>query len=134
MRRSFPRETAALHGIFAFVREFLDSAGVNGSESFEIDLILEELFTNMVKYHPEGDPEIEIELSRSGERIIIVLTDHGVEPFDITQAPEVDTNLPLPDRKVGGLGLHFVRQMSETITYDHRDGRSTITVTKKLER
>ena len=35
-------------------------------------------------------------------------------------------------REIGGLGLHLVRQMADTIRYEYADGRSTVTFTKTL--
>jgi serine/threonine-protein kinase RsbW len=61
------------------------------------------------------------------------VTDFDVEPFDITKAEKVDVDLPLSERKPGGLGIHFVRDMADSVAYDYTDRRSKVTITKKLE-
>ena len=68
--RRFGRTFGSLESIFGFVAEFLEANGLPASAAFELDLVIEELFTNMVKYHPHGAPEIEIGLdtARSGRR------------------------------------------------------------------
>jgi anti-sigma regulatory factor (Ser/Thr protein kinase) len=83
----------------------------------------------MVKYSPEGAPEIEIQLERSGPAVTAVLRDFDVEPFDVTCAPEMDVTRPLEERQPGGLGLHLVHQIADSLCYDYRDRTSTITVT-----
>jgi len=111
------------------VAEFLESSGLPAPAAFELDLVIEELFTNMVKYAPHGAPEIEIGLTRLGPDVVIVLRDFDVEPFDPTRAPRADVGRPLGERPAGGLGLHLVRRIARDLRYDYRDRSSTITVT-----
>jgi serine/threonine-protein kinase RsbW len=49
------------------------------------------------------------------------LIDHGTEPFDITQVPDADIGLPLEQREPGGLGIHLVRRMVDSIEYEYRE-------------
>lgn len=134
MDRTFPRQIDALAEISEFVDQFLASEGLDRSLSFDINLIIEELFTNMIKYNTEGRQDIAVRIDRSGEELILCLTDFDVEPFDITQTPQVDTGAPLEERRIGGLGIHFVRQVSDRIDYEYQDRNSRVTVTKKLSR
>src|SRR6185436_5207799 len=48
--RRFPRDFASLEAIYAFVREFLAGHQLAGEHAWSLDLIVEELFTNVVKY------------------------------------------------------------------------------------
>jgi serine/threonine-protein kinase RsbW len=129
LRQRFGRRLDALEGIFVFVAEFLASRGLPPSGAFELDLVIEELFTNMVKYSPEGAPEIEIQLEQSGLAVTAVLSDFDVEPFDVTCAPGADISRPLEERQTGGFGLRLVRRIADSLRYDYRDRISTITVT-----
>jgi anti-sigma regulatory factor (Ser/Thr protein kinase) len=131
--RRFGRTLASLEGMFGFVAEFMKANELDASQGFEVDLVIEELFTNQVKYNPEASHEVEVRLERKGPAVVVVLRDFDVEPFDVTQAPEVDVSRPLSERQTGGLGLHLVRRIAESIRYDHRDRCSTITVTLRLE-
>jgi len=133
MERSFPREINALAAIFDFVDEVFSVEGIDPANVFEVNLVIEELFTNMVKYHPEGTNDIGLRIDRENDRLLISLTDSGVDEYDPTQAREVDTNLPLKDRTPGGLGIHLVRRMTESFDYRYEDRTSTITLVKKLE-
>ena len=67
---------------------------------------------------------------------VYTLEHNGVAPGypgnDITRAPEPDLTRPIADRKVGGLGIHMVRQLAETIRYEYKDRVSTTTITKKV--
>jgi anti-sigma regulatory factor (Ser/Thr protein kinase) len=133
MERSFKRITGSLDGIFAFLEEFADANGLDDETRYMMNLVVEELFTNMVKYSPNGAGEIPIRLTFDAGRLEMRFVDRDVEQFDITQARKVNTDLPLKDRKPGGLGLHLIKQMVDEITYEYRDRSSVITIVKKVE-
>ena len=62
MRSSFRRKVESLDDIFAFAAKFESDSGLDDSESYFLDLTLEELFTNLVRHAP-GKDDIEIEKS-----------------------------------------------------------------------
>lgn len=129
----FGRTFGSLDAIFRFVEGFLDAEGIGTDQSFEIQLVIEELFTNMVKYSRDGHQDIAISLEREGPRLVICLRDFDVEPFDVTRVPTADVDQPITERTRGGLGLHLVRQVADDFRYDYRDRNSIITVIKRLE-
>jgi anti-sigma regulatory factor (Ser/Thr protein kinase) len=129
--RRFGRTLVALDGIFAFVREFLDAQGLPPAAGFDLRLVIEELFTNMVKHSPGGAPEIEIQLEWHAPAVTAILRDFDVEPFDVTQAPDADVAALLERGRPGGLGLHLVRRLARDLRYEYRDRTSTITVTMR---
>lgn len=133
MERFFPRTIDALSSIFEFVEEVFKAESVDRANAFDVNLILEEMFTNMVKYGVGSANDIAIRIDRKVDRLILSLTDSDVDPFDPTRAPEVDTDQPLEKRRPGGLGIHFVRRMTESIEYEYRDRTATVTLVKKLE-
>jgi anti-sigma regulatory factor (Ser/Thr protein kinase) len=118
--------------IFAFVRDYFARERIETDPLFVFCLAAEELFTNMVKYSPEGASEIEIELRKTGNELQLSLNDFDVDEFDVTQAPPAQVDAPLQERRPGGLGLHLVRKLTDSVTYEYRNRQSRITVTKKL--
>ena len=133
MERFFTREIDSLPPIFTFIDEFVSAVGISPENAHSLGLVIEELFTNMVRHNAGGDRDVRISIDRDADRLIVSLTDFDVEPFDITRAPEVDTQQPLAERTPGGLGIHFVRRIADDITYEYKDRRSTITLTKSVE-
>ena len=60
------------------------------------------------------------------------MVDHGAARFDVTQAPDVDTGLPIEQRNPGGLGLHLVKRLVDSIEYHYREeGRESLIRFKK---
>ncbi len=134
MDKKFKRDLNSLDGIFKFINEFSAKTGVDEAVVFTISLVVEELFTNIVKYTSENSNEILLQLKKNEDDLIIHLTDFDVDPFDITKTAEVDTKQSLEERRVGGLGIHLVKQMIDKIEYEYKDRQSKIILIKHLEK
>ena len=132
VQQYFPRSVEALDGIFQFIGDFLAARSLDAELHGPVCFIVEELFTNFVKYSVGGRHDISISLGHTPDQLTVRLTDFDVEAFDPTRAPAVDTNKPLHERQPGGLGLHLVRQMADTLQYEYVERRSTVTFTKSL--
>jgi anti-sigma regulatory factor (Ser/Thr protein kinase) len=133
MEKDFRREIAALDDVFRSVDEFLASQGVDTRTVLTTKLVVEELFTNLVRHDIGGLDRVHVSLERDGARLIIRLRDFNVDPFDISEAEPVDIHLPLAQRKVGGLGLHLVRNLVDELRYDYDDRTLSVTAIKNLE-
>jgi serine/threonine-protein kinase RsbW len=81
------------------------------------ELVLEELFTNIVKYG-RGEGDVTVALHAIDGGVEVTLTDPDAEFFDLARAPAVDTDAPIEQRRPGGLGLHLIRRLVDSL--DHR--------------
>jgi phosphoserine phosphatase RsbU/P len=133
VQQYFSRSFESLDGIFRFVGDFLAARSLDQELHAPVCFIVEELFTNFVKYNEGGRHDISLSLGHTPEQLTVRLTDFDVEPFDPTHVRAVDVDKPLSERQPGGLGLHLVRQMTDTLQYEYVGRRSTITFTKALE-
>jgi serine/threonine-protein kinase RsbW len=133
MERTFKRALAALDEVFGFLDEALSGCAADAGSAYAVNFAVEEFFTNMVKYEPEGDHLVTISVRREANRLIVRMVDTGVQPFDVTNAPAPDLSDSLDDRPVGGLGIHISRELLDSVTYDYGEGQSTITFVKTLE-
>jgi phosphoserine phosphatase RsbU/P len=116
---AFGRGFHALQALFGFTDGFFSRHAVDKGLLPTVDLAVEELFTNMVKYSPGGGAEIRLDIATVPGGVEVTLTDYDVEPFDVARAPAVDVDLPIEQRRPGGLGLHLLRQMLDRIDYDY---------------
>lgn len=133
MERSFKRDLAALDDVFAFMDEALSAYEADTASAYAVNFAVEEFFTNMVKYQPEGDHSVSISVAREANRLTVRMVDTGVQPFDVTDARTPDLSAPLEERPVGGLGIHISKELLDSVTYDYGKGQSTITFVKTLE-
>lgn len=132
-QQSFPRTAACLPEIFDFMDGFFARAGIADEHRMPMQFVVEEWFTNLVKYSRGGRRDILLDLRRAGDRLEVSLTDFDVERFDIRTVPDVKVDLDLKDRTPGGLGIHLLKRMVDHVGYDYVDGRSTTTFVKELE-
>ncbi len=133
MQRDFTKAVSSLSEIFAFIDEHVAGTGISPAGVYAMYFVVEELFTNMVKYAAASAEDVTIAVGIDGSRLTIQLTDHNVEPFDPANAPKVDPSTPLQERRIGGLGIQLVQQMVDDLQYSYADRCSTITITKTLE-
>ena len=129
----FARELASLEKLVSFVQNFVVQHELGPEVEYTLNLVAEELFTNMVKYSPDGDARIQMRLAIATNRVVLTLMDSGVEPFDPRSTQPRDFDKPDAERRPGGLGVHLVKELVDEFQYDYRDGCSTITVAKRLE-
>lgn len=130
MQRMFKRSFDSLTGILEFTDEFFGAEPANPETRYAVDLAIDELFSNMVKYNSRSPAEIGISFSRNETAVSVTLTDYESEPFDITRARPVDINLSAEERAIGGLGIHLVHKMVDSLLFSHTAGVSTIVFTK----
>ena len=99
-----------------------------------LNLALEEWVANVINYaYPKGmRGHVEVTADVSDDVLTLVIKDHGVA-FDPTQHAEADIDAELEDRPIGGLGIHLVRTIMDTVEYQRTaDGYNRITLTKAL--
>ncbi|HEX3631736.1 MAG TPA: SpoIIE family protein phosphatase [Casimicrobiaceae bacterium] len=134
IHRSFERSFDAIEEIFAFTADAFARQEIDAEFLPVVDLAVEELFTNMVKYSTMSSAAVRIDLARIDGGVEVTLTDYDVEPFDVTRAPDADTDLPIEQRKPGGLGLHLIRRLVDSIEYEYsgesRQSRTTFRKTR----
>lgn len=124
-----------LRMIEKFLTEFSEQHDLPLEVLFQIQLSLEEIFTNVVSYGYDDDStehEIEIVLSRNRQTVTVEIADDGC-PFDPLQdAPEMDADSALEERRVGGAGIALTKTMMTDLRYYRDDGRNHLIMVKAL--
>jgi anti-sigma regulatory factor (Ser/Thr protein kinase) len=133
MQKKFTRSYDSLEKIFEFTELFFEKENIEESVRYPVHFVMEELFTNMVKYNPEKSSDILLNVDHINSGITVSLTDYDVDAFDVTAIRDVDIESPVHERQVGGLGLHLIQKMVDSLEYDYTDRQSTITFTKGFD-
>jgi len=133
MQKKFKKEFKSLDVISVFLQDFSKSNDIKNSLTLKLNLIVEEIVTNFVKYNSDSKNDILLKIEKVDNYLSINMTDFDVESFDVTQSKEPNIHKSLQERKIGGLGLHLVRQFAEKIDYEYKNRNSTIAIMLKLE-
>ena len=113
------------------VAEFSKEQGWPEDLDFTVRLILEELVLNAVDYGTDDkSTEVRLHLTSDQERVRIVVSDNGVPFNPLAETPTPDLDAAAEDRTVGGLGVHFIKTMADSATYERLEGRNRMTIVK----
>ncbi|MBQ1780424.1 MAG: SpoIIE family protein phosphatase, partial [Bacteroidales bacterium] len=113
-----------------FLSRFFEQESVDMSLLPQLDLALEEAVTNVIMYaYPEGEKgTAELTLDMVDGRIHATLCDSGL-PFDPLQRPEVNLDVSLEERQIGGLGIHLIKEIMSEVSYEYKDGKNVLKMT-----
>ena len=116
------------------VAQLARAQGLSDDVVFCMNVALDEMLSNIIKYGYTDDAihEIRIRLSVDGPMLVAEIEDDG-QPFDPCAAAPVDVDAPMEERKVGGLGIHIVRQLMGEVGYSRVDGRNRLVMKMPLE-
>ena len=114
------------------VEQFGTQQGWPAHLLFQLQLALEELACNVINHgFGEEGHQFEISISSSPDSVAVEVVD-GARPYNpLAQTPQPDLDADLEDRRVGGLGVYLVREMSDEIHYRREDGKNRLTFVKR---
>jgi len=114
--------------------EFCKINLVNSKIFATINLIADELISNIIFYSFEDKKEHIISVSIHADSLFFtmkIISDG--KDFDPRNAKPADIESGLDKREIGGLGIHLVLKMVDFFDYERKNGKSTITIKKKLK-
>lgn len=131
-----PARLEELHNIESALEQAGASEGWDQGLVYQIHLVLEELAVNTVNYGfgEGGDPAqglIEILIEQQGDSLRIDYIDNGTPFNPFEEAPKPDLDASVAERRIGGLGVHFVRTMMDEVDYKREGGRNHISLIKQ---
>ena len=115
----------------ALFESFATQHDISGRLRYHLLVSIEEILTNIIKYgfDEEGVHPIHITFRRVEEQIEMEFEDRGRE-FNPLEIGEPDLDIPLEERKLGGLGIHLVKKMVDEAKY-RREGDRNILLLRK---
>jgi anti-sigma regulatory factor (Ser/Thr protein kinase) len=102
---------------------------------FEINLALDELFTNIISYGFQDQSEhfIRVRISADQGVLTVVLEDDGMAFNPVERIPP-ELPCTLDECKVGGLGIHLVKNLMDEVVYERRAGTNVLTLKKSIKK
>lgn len=120
--------------ITEFVDGQLEQFGCPMKAQVQIDIAIDELFSNIVHYayYPGvGPATVRVEVVEEPLSVIITFIDQGI-PYNPLSKADPDVALPAEEREIGGLGIYIVKKNMNEITYEYKDGRNILKIRKEL--
>ena len=126
---------AELARITAAVEDLAETEGWPAELVFQTTLVLEELEVNIMNYAYGDDESVQSQITLRSEpdRLTIEISDSGTAFNPLEDAREPDLDAALEDRRIGGLGIHFVRTLMDEVSYRREDGRNHLTLVKRRD-
>ncbi|THB66330.1 MAG: ATP-binding protein [Desulfovibrio sp.] len=126
-----PAHMDSLAPFQAFAAEQGELLGMSPALGPKLDLVLEEALVNVINYaYPDGNGDIRMRCF-SGQNqdkglVCFSIEDQG-PAFDPMGREDPDTDAPMEDRNIGGLGIFFIKEMTETVDYERRGESNVLT-------
>lgn len=117
-----------------FVNEQLERIGCPAKAIAQIDIAIDELFSNIAfyAYSPEvGPATVRVDVEEDPVSVTITFMDRGV-PFNPLKKADPDTSLSAEERKIGGLGIFMVKKTMDAVDYEYRDGKNILRIKKSM--
>ena len=116
------------------LEDFGKKIGLSKKLIFEINLALDELFTNIISYGFEDEEEhhIKVTLSPQNEDLCLCIEDDGT-PFNPIDFATPDVSCSVEECKIGGLGIHIMKKLMDEVCYERCGDKNILNLKKKIE-
>ena len=130
---TLPNDVQAIPQLAEFIDSIAEEHNIDMSTAMSLNLAMEEAVVNVMKYaYAEGTRgEVTVTAIVADGTVAFTITDNGIA-FDPTAVAEPDTSLTAEDRPIGGLGIHLVRNIMDSVTYERRDSKNILTLKKNI--
>ena len=126
-------KVSELEKVAQFIEEIGEELGLSMELQMNLNLVMEEMVTNVIFYAYPQDEEADIELlaKSDGKELTFVLSDQGKE-FDPTAKEDADLDVNPAERELGGMGIFIVKNIMNKVTYQRLEGKNLLTMTKGI--
>ena len=124
-----------LNRLSTFLQDVCNEWGLDNELLFKLNLVSEEIISNIILYgygtSRKGE-NIHFKIIHEDDRIIICVTDWGKEfnPLNVPMPDDLDKQAE--ERKIGGLGLYFIRKLMDEVVYKYENKQNILCLTKNI--
>ena len=123
-----------IDAVTAFVDEQLEEMGCPMKAQMQIDIAIDELFSNIARYAytpNTGEATVRVEKADHPTAVVITFIDRG-KPYNPLAKEDPDTTLSAEERQIGGLGIFMVKKSMDDMQYEYKDGQNILRIQKNL--
>jgi len=112
---------------------FGQKTGLSKKFVFEVNLVLDELFTNIISYgfDDDGEHSIKVTITPENGGLYLCIEDDG-KPFNPVEFEAPDMSCSIEECKIGGLGIHIIRKLMDDICYERCEDKNVLKLKKGL--
>lgn len=99
-------------------------------ENLQVNLILEEIFVNIVEYSKANYIKVNAEFETP--TLTIEFIDDGIE-FNPLLKEDPETPTTIDDAQIGGLGIFLTKEMADELEYQYENGENHLKIIKNVE-
>jgi anti-sigma regulatory factor (Ser/Thr protein kinase) len=127
-----PSDTAFLSVVREVTRKMAEAAGFDAALTDGVALAVDEATTNVLEHAYEGaaDREVELRFEDRGESLRVEVVDNG-SAVDPRAVPRVDLSRYATERRKGGLGVHLMGKIMDSVTFRREGGQNVCLLIKK---
>lgn len=118
--------------VLAFADEQLRALGCPGKARMQINVAVDELFSNIVRYAycaDAGPATLRVEKTAEPASVTLTFIDRGA-PYNPLQSLDPDVTQSAEKRKIGGLGIFIVKRTMDALSYEYKDGKNILRIRK----
>ena len=129
---SVPSRTEFLALLRDVTRRMAEVAGFDGGLAEQLALAVDEAATNVIEhaYAGAGDRVVELRFFDAGAELRIDLVDDGAT-VDPRHVPQVDLARYATERRTGGLGMHLMGKIMDSVTFARAAQRNVCCMVKR---
>lgn len=120
--------------VIGFVDEQMDQLGCPMKTQMQVDVAVEELFSNIAfyAYNPEiGSAAVRVEAAKNPPAVEITFIDNGIR-YNPLAKPDPDITLSVEEREIGGLGIYMVKKTMDDVSYEYKNGQNILRIKKNI--
>lgn len=99
-------------------------------ENFQINLIVEEIFVNIIKY--SKTEYVTVNVDYSDPTITLEFIDNGIE-FNPLLKEDYTMPETIDEAQIGGLGIYLTKNMADELDYHYINGENHLKIIKTVE-
>ena len=125
-------DVSELERVMSFISSLSVRNALSPDMEYDLNLALDEVISNIARHaYRDGQEHLfTVQITLNEEEIVARIEDDGAA-FDPTKHVAPDLNAPLEERKAGGLGIHLIRQVMDSMEYERVAGKNVLTLSKK---
>lgn len=127
--KTFEAKVESLPLLLKYVSDSMKGAPILPILFKRIELACEETFMNILQHGYKNAPGVvQVKVNYTPQKSIEIVFKDQAPRFNPLEFHPIDKEASLDERKVGGLGIHLMKECSDRLTYQYEKGQNILTL------